>query len=157
MENSHLSPRWKLAWQLAGLAVDRPGRPPALLMFSIDLQRGKLTKKRSWGAKSQVIQKITSRFPQRFWRSVSIGVWSARDHFVPLTMRAMRFPSRLVRGIGEQKVGRTLLLLLKLPPLGEFLLAWFRKFLERKEGIRVSAPWLEKQFSEFSEFLEARE
>ena len=81
--------------------------------FPLILQRGKLTKKRSWGAKLQVIQKITSRYPQRFWRSVPIGVWSARDHFVPLTMRTMRFPSRLVRGIGEQKVGRTLLLLLK--------------------------------------------
>ena len=85
--------------------------------FPLILQRGKL-KKRVRGAKLQVTQKITSRSPLRFWRSVSIGVWSARDHFVPLTMRAMRFPSRLVRGIGEQKVGRTLLLLLKLPSLG---------------------------------------
>ena len=100
--------------------------------FPLILQRGKLTKKRSWGAILQAIQKITSRSPQRFWRSVPIGVWSARDHFVPLTMRAMRFPSRLVRGIGEQKVGRTLLLLLKTASTWEFLLAWFRRFLERK-------------------------
>ena len=68
--------------------------------FPLILQREKLTKK-CRGAKLQVTQKITSRSPLRFWRSVPIGVWSARDHFVPLTMRAMRFPSRLVRGIRE--------------------------------------------------------
>ena len=52
--------------------------------------------------------------------------------------------TRLVQGIREQKVGRTLLLLLKLPPLGKFLLAWFRRFLERKDDVRVSTPWMEK-------------
>ena len=56
--------------------------------FPLILQRGKLTKK-CRGAKLQVIlcrKKITSRSPLRFWRSVPIGVWSAHDHFVPLTM-----------------------------------------------------------------------
>ena len=76
--------------------------------------KGKTYKKeKGQGAKLQATQKITSRSPRRFWRSVPVGVWSARDHFVPLTMRAMRFLSCLVRGIGEQKVGRTLLFLLK--------------------------------------------
>jgi len=52
----------------------------------------------------------------------------------------MRFPSRLVRGIREQKVGRTLLLLLKIAFDKEFLLAWFRRFLEKKDDDRVSTP-----------------
>jgi len=56
----------------------------------------------------------------------------------------MRFPSRLVRGIREQKVGRTLLLLLKIAFNKEFLLAWFRRFLEKKDDVRVSTPWIEK-------------
>ena len=70
--------------------------------FPLCLQRGKLTKKEFEELNYKYSsKKITSRSPQRFWRSVPIGVWSARDHFVPLTMRANRFPSRLVPGIRE--------------------------------------------------------
>ena len=114
------------------------------LCFPLCLQRGKTYKKGFEELNYKYSQKITSRSPQRFWKNVPIGVWSARDHFVPLTMRAMRFPSRLVPGIREQKVGRTLLLLLKIAFNKEFLLAWFRRFLEKKDDVRVSTPWLEK-------------
>ena len=94
--------------------------------FSLILQRGKLTKK-CRGAKFQVIEKkIIGRSSLRFLgKCVGRNLISARslypfDNAIDQQSDCclMGFPSRLVRGIGEQKVGETLLLLLELPPLG---------------------------------------
>jgi len=62
---------------------------------------GKLTKE-NWGEKLQVIplrknKTITSRSPLRFWESMPVGIWSRRDHFIPLTMQSVRWSSLLER------------------------------------------------------------
>ena len=97
----------------------------ARVVFHWFCKRGKLTKKRGRGANLQVIlcsKKITGRSPLRFLEKCA-----GRNLIsIPLMMRSIRqsdcrlmgFPSRLVRGIVEQKVGKALLLLLELPPLG---------------------------------------
>ena len=98
-------------------------------MFSILIfQRGKLIKK-CRGAKLQVIlcsKKITGRSPLRFLgKCAGRNLINARslypfDDVIDQTIGLPPdgIPFSLVREIGEQKVGRTLLLLLKLPPLG---------------------------------------
>ena len=67
----------------------------------------------------------------------------------------MGFPSRLVPGIREQKVGRTLLLLLKTTFNQEFLLDWFRRFLEKKV-LGYEHPDQRSNSLKVSEFKSAR-
>ena len=118
--------------------------------FSLILQKEKLTKK-GREAKLQLIickKKITSRSPLRFLGKcagrnlISVRSLYPFDDAIDQTIGLLPdgLPSRLVWGIGEQKVGKALLLLLELPPLREFLLAWIWKFLEREEDLRVLAP-----------------
>jgi len=51
-----------------------------------------------WGVKLQVTlirKKITGRSPLRFWESMPVGIWSAHDHFILLTMQLVKCASLL--------------------------------------------------------------
>ena len=102
------------------------------ILFSIEKLGSGETYKNGSRAKLQVIKgRITSKSPLRFLGNVPIGIWLARDHFISLTMRLVRWsnclliglPSRLVRGIGEQRIGRALFLgILLLEPISSLSL-----------------------------------
>ena len=60
-------------------------------VFHEKLIRGKTYKKGGWGAKLQVIEKkLQVDLLWDFWESMPVGIWSAHDHFIPLTMQSIR-------------------------------------------------------------------
>ena len=132
---------------ITGLMLSKPPHfssiecpPPSSIIYLptvfIDLGKEKLTKK-MFQERNYKYFFIESKgnlqvdLLSDFWENVLVGIWSARDHFISLMMRSVRWsnclliglPSRLVRGIGEQRIGRALLLgILLLEPISSLLL-----------------------------------